>query len=215
MKKYSPQKLRDDQQGPQDLQGNFPIQKFSPQDLRENPQELRKNSLCKSKSRKNCDTFFHPARFFVSLADKNYEKSCGLCASLIETQLEDRYKYGTDIFKELNERGVDVSYDKTIRTIRDNFKTVNSPFKFSITKENINKRVTWINDHSTWRTAKWLKVVWSDEKAFELFPQGGQLHAKILPDESPEDFPRLKIQKGGEKVMFFFGGGYLNVAKFT
>ena len=82
MKKYSPQFLRDGPQGPQDLQENFPIQKFSPQGLRENPQELRKNSLCKSKSRKNCETFFHPARFSASLADKNDEKSCGLCASL-------------------------------------------------------------------------------------------------------------------------------------
>ena len=73
---------------------------------------------------------------------------------IIKTQFEDRYKYGTDIFKELNERGVDISYGKTARTIRDNFKTVNSPFKRSITKENMNKRVTWIDDHSTWKTAK-------------------------------------------------------------
>ena len=118
---------------------------------------------------------------------------------IIETQLENRYKYGTDIFKELNERGVDVSYDQTIRTIREKFKTVNSPFRLSITPENKAKRVSWIHDHSTWRTAKWMKVVWTDEKAFELYPQGGQLHAKILPDESPDDFPRQKIQKVGKK----------------
>lgn len=120
---------------------------------------------------------------------------------IIEKQLENRFKHATDIVRELQAEDVNVSYDQVKRVIRENFKKVNSPLRINISEENCAKRVIWIQNHLNWRKSKWHKVVWTDEKMFELYPQKGRLCAKILPDEFPEDFPRPKVQQGGEKIM--------------
>lgn len=120
---------------------------------------------------------------------------------IIEKQLEDRFRHATDILRELKDEDVVVSYDQVKRVIRENFKKVLSPLRINISEQNRVKRVTWIQDHSNWRKSKWLSVVWTDEKMFELYPQKGRLYAKILPDEIPDDFPRPKVQQGGKKIM--------------
>lgn len=123
--------------------------------------------------------------------------------AVIEKQLSDRFKAATDISKELVDNGWNISYDHVKRVIRENFHKVNSPLKIKIRDENKAKRVSWIQRHLNWRKRKWNSVVWTDEKVFELYPQKGVLKAKILPDEAPDDFPRPKVQQGGQKVMFW------------
>ena len=122
--------------------------------------------------------------------------------SIIGKQMEDRFKQTTDIFRELNDEGNDVSYDHAKRVIRTTFIKAEAPLRIKISEENKVKRLSRIEDHLKWRKSKWAKVVWTDEKLFELYPQKGRLFAKILPDEFPEDFPRIRIGVS-PKIMFW------------
>lgn len=122
---------------------------------------------------------------------------------IVEKQKEDRFKYAKDIYRENKEEGLDVTYGQTCRVINANFYKVEAPFKLDISPANQEKRVEWIANHTKWRKNKWLRVVWTDEKIFELYPQKGKLYAKLLEGETAEDFPRFKVQKGGKKVMIW------------
>jgi len=41
---------------------------------------------------------------------------------------------------------------------------------------------------------KWKRVLWTDEKVFEFFPQNYKLAMRILPDEKIEHFSAPKVQ---------------------
>ena len=122
--------------------------------------------------------------------------------TIIGRQLEDRFKSLIDIYRELNTEGCQVSYDQVKRVIGDTFIKSAAPLRIKMSEENKAKRVLWIESHSRWRRQKWSKVVWTDEKMFELYPQRGRLYAKILPDEYPEDFPRQRLGVS-PKIMFW------------
>jgi len=92
------------------------------------------------------------------------------------------------------------------------------PRRIKIRPENKVKRLKWAQDYEGWRTCKWRNIIWTDEKIFELYPQGKQLFARILPEEDPEDFAAPLVQQGGQKVMFWGSIGqngkiFLNVVK--
>ena len=120
---------------------------------------------------------------------------------IIEKQKNDRFKYVKDIFRENKEEGLEASYGQTLRTIDAEFHRDPVPFKLKINPENKRKRVKWIVDHDKWRKSKWSRVIWTDEKVFELHPQKGKLYTKLLEGETVEDFARPKVQQGGKKVM--------------
>ena len=84
--------------------------------------------------------------------------------------MEDRFKPAIEIFRELNTEGCEVSYDKVKRVIRETFIKSSAPLRIRISEENKAKRLLWIENHTTWRKPKWAKVVWTDEKMFELYP---------------------------------------------
>jgi len=130
------------------------------------------------------------------------ELSPELKEMIIMKQMEDRFKPAIEIFRELNTEGYEVSYDQVKRIIRTVFIKSNAPFRIKISEENKIKRLQWIEDHERWRKVKWAKVVWTDEKMFELYPQRGRKYAKILPDEYPEDFPRQRLEVS-PKIMFW------------
>lgn len=122
---------------------------------------------------------------------------------IIEKQMEDRFKPIVDIYREMNDEGYDVSYDQTKGIIRNNLKKVLAPLRIKISAENKIKRVEWIRKYFKWRKSRWSKVVWTDEKLFELYPQKGKLHARLLPGEAPEEFARQRV--GVSKKVMFWG----------
>jgi len=46
------------------------------------------------------------------------------------------------------------------------------------------------------------RVLWTNEKVFELLPQNYKLAVRILPAEEIEDFPTSKVQLDGQRIMF-------------
>jgi len=122
-------------------------------------------------------------------------------AIIIQKQMEDRFKPYKEIYREVNDDGFDISYDQTRKVLIENFHVASAPSKLRISPENKKKRIEWIENHSTWRKNKWNRVIWTDEKLFELYPQNGRLHAKLQDGEWADDFSRSKVQQGGQKVM--------------
>ena len=107
---------------------------------------------------------------------------------IVQKQSDDRFKHITEICREVNDEGHELSYKQTRRVIKSNFHQASAPLRLQITKENMKKRVSLINEHTQWRKPKWKRVVWTDEKIFELHPQKGKLYAQLLEDETSEDF---------------------------
>jgi len=120
----------------------------------------------------------------------------------VQKQSDDRFKYTTEVHREVNDEGHELSYKQTRRVIKSNFHQDSAPLRSQITEENMNKRVSWINEHTQWRKPKWKRVVWTDEKIFELHPQKGKLYTQLLEGETSEDFPLVKMHQG-KKVMIW------------
>lgn len=135
---------------------------------------------------------------------------------VLSLQESDRRKSAAAIHKDMLDQGSQISYRQTLAIINANFKAVLAPYQIQISAQNRNKRVSWIEEHQSWRDTRWDEVVWTDEKAFALQPQGKKLKVKIMFDESREDFGVAKLIQGGEKVMFWgaisrLGKVYLDV----
>jgi transposase len=122
---------------------------------------------------------------------------------VIEKQIEDRMKTGATIYREVQAEGHDLSYKQVISVINNNFISTYAPYRLLLTAKNKEKRVKWIEEHKTWRSWKWDKIVWSDEKMFCMYPQGLKKRVKIMFEEKAEDFTTPKVPQGGKKLMFW------------
>ena len=131
---------------------------------------------------------------------------------VVDAQRVDRRKTTKAIFNELADEAPGLSYDQTKRIIRSHYTTVTAPRSIQISDRNKELRVQWIEEHERWRTTNWHKVVFTDEKVFELCPQTHKVTIRLLPGEDREDFPAEKILHGGGTIMFWGainGGGQL------
>jgi hypothetical protein len=45
-----------------------------------------------------------------------------------------------------------------------------------------------------WRNWKWDKIIWTDEKIFELYPLNKKIRMKIKDNESISDFTFPKVE---------------------
>ena len=74
--------------------------------------------------------------------------------------------------------------------------------KFMLTKIHIQKRRKWAAAHREWSTAKWKKVIFSDESKFTIFGSDGTQYCRrgVGEEFRPQNIdPRVKY--GGGKVM--------------
>ena len=72
------------------------------------------------------------------------------------------------------------------------------------------RRLDWSRQHKNWRTEQWMKVLWSDEKKFELFnTKRRQYCRRKVGEDLRDDTIQGTVKHGGGSVMFWgcFGGG--------
>ena len=122
---------------------------------------------------------------------------------VIEKQLDNRRKSIMSICNEMLDENLEVSYNQTKRIINKHFRTVSAPRSIQISSTNKKRRLEWMEEYSNWGRAKWRKVVWSDEKSFEICPQKHRVNIKLLPGEDKEDFPITRGQQGGQRLLFW------------
>jgi hypothetical protein len=53
-----------------------------------------------------------------------------------------------------------------------------------ITENNTQQPKRWGNDHKTWASDDWKKVIWSDESPFMLFVTSGKVYVCRMPKEA-------------------------------
>ena len=123
---------------------------------------------------------------------------------VIEKIKENRRRSARDLWRELiNEDKENLSYATVLRHINRNFICVPMQRLLLISPKNKKERTDWVTKYASWRSSKWQKVVWTDEKIFELHPQTGKLMIRIMPNEARTDHAMAKVQQGGGRVMFW------------
>jgi len=71
-----------------------------------------------------------------------------------------------------------------------------------ISKENAHRRRHWCNEHKTWTSGNWKKVIWSDESSFTLFPTSGRVYVWRTPEEAYNPNCLVPtVKHGGGSVM--------------
>lgn len=95
---------------------------------------------------------------------------------------------------------------QTIRNrLRENgFKAKAARKKPFISKKNMQKRLKWAKEHSTWTLNDWKQVIWSDESKFNLFGSDGIV--KVWRKEGEALLPqclRKTVKHGGGSVMLW------------
>jgi transposase len=122
---------------------------------------------------------------------------------IVQIQGSDRTMPATSVYRETIATGHEVSYRQTLGVINDTFITVKAPYKIQLRDDNKRKRIALAEMMLSWRLWKVHNVVWTDEKNFQLYPEGKIYKVKLLPGESPDDFSVPRVQQGGQKVMFY------------
>jgi transposase len=122
---------------------------------------------------------------------------------IVKIQESDRMMPATSVYRETLAAGHEISYRQTLSIINDNFITAQAPYKIELREENKRKRIAMAEMILGWRRWKVDNIIWTDEKNFQLYPEGKHFKVKLLPGESPEDFSVPRVQQGGQKVMFY------------
>lgn len=78
---------------------------------------------------------------------------------VIEKQLADRHRTLKSIFNDVQDEGLQISYDQTKRIINETFITIEAKRKIVISTKNKEKRLLWIEKHEKWRKWKWANVI--------------------------------------------------------
>ena len=66
------------------------------------------------------------------------------------------------------------------------------------------KRLEWARRHKNWRVEQWMKVLWTDEKKFELFNSKRRQYCRRRPGEPlRDDTIQATVKHGGGSVMFW------------
>ena len=78
------------------------------------------------------------------------------------------------------------------------------------------RRMEWARQHKNWRLAQWNRVLWSDEKKFELFNQKRRKYCRRKDGEAlRDDTIQGTVKHGGGSIMFWgcFGGNQVGLLK--
>ena len=66
------------------------------------------------------------------------------------------------------------------------------------------KRLEWARRHKNWRVEQWMKVLWSDEKKFELFnSKRRQYCRRRIGEPLRDDTIQATVKHGGGSIMFW------------
>jgi len=118
-----------------------------------------------------------------------------------EKQEENRTKTAKEIWKELLDEDIELDYHNVNRYINEIFEKVGAKRIILISPHNRVKRTQFVKNVLSWREPKRRRIVWTDEKVFELHPQSGKVVLKVLPEENPLDYALPKVQQGGGHIM--------------
>lgn len=159
---------------------------------------------------------------FGSINHGNFEKNNSSLRQktidkIIQIQKQDRFMSVKDIHKQIvknetqNNIKKQTSYWQVLRIINSNFKTKPCYYKINLSERNMFKRLIWIQKYKKWARWKFKKVLWTDEKKFELYKQGSRIKVKILLNESRKDFSLKKVHSGGGSIMVWGAINYNGV----
>jgi hypothetical protein len=66
------------------------------------------------------------------------------------------------------------------------------------------RRLEWAKTHQAWKKEQWLRVLWSDEKKFELYNSKRRLYCRRKVGEPLRpDTVQPTVKHGGGSVMFW------------
>jgi len=121
--------------------------------------------------------------------------------SVKEKQQENRRKTAKDIWRELLDEEIEIYYHNVNRYINEIFERIISRRIILLSPRNKLRRTQFVHRILSWRDVKRKRIIWSDEKVFELHPQSGKVIVKVLPDDNPLDFALPRVQQGGGHIM--------------
>ncbi len=131
-----------------------------------------------------------------------------------EIQKNDRYKQYTQITNEINENAdkrfkkAQATYYQVRSTLNKEFRSTFCSYQIKISEQNRLKRLSWIEKYGKYARWKFLNVVWTDEKKFEICKQNKKLKIKLLDGENKDAFSMPKMQKGGGSSMYWGAVNY-------
>lgn len=125
--------------------------------------------------------------------------------ALVRASERERFKTAPQLRRDLMEEGTQLSVSTIKRRLGDaNLNGRVARKKPLISEANSQARLTYALSKRNWTTEQWMKVMWSDESPFTVFPSCGKVYVRRRPGEEFErECLKPTVKHGGGKVMIW------------